>query len=75
MTDAVVLAIVAALPPTLAAVGAVIVSVRNGRKSDEIHVLVNSNMTAVKAELVRANTRIETLEGLLAALNKPAGDY
>lgn len=75
MTDAVALAIVAAIPPTLAGVAALIVSIRNGKKSDQIHVLVNSNMTAVKADLATAAKRIASLEALLDALQKPAGDY
>lgn len=39
------------LPPTIAALAALIVSLRTDRKASEIHVLVNSNLTALKAEL------------------------
>jgi hypothetical protein len=41
---------------------------RNGKKADEIHVLVNSNMTQVKSDLVAANLRIEALEAMITKL-------
>ncbi len=49
-------ALVAAVPVTITAIAGLLVSLRNGQKADlaavkqqEIHVLVNSNLTKVKA--------------------------
>ncbi len=41
----VILALIAGIPAILAAVGAVITSIRNGRKIDQLHVIVNSRLT------------------------------
>lgn len=68
MTEAVQIACVVAVPPTLVAIAGLIQSMRNGKKSDQIHVLVNSNLTAVKADLDLANQRIA---GLMAKLEHP----
>lgn len=91
MTEAIVLALIAGVPGTLAATAALIVSIRNSqkatlslekttaslekteetaKKTDEIHVLVNSNLTAVKADLAIALGQIEKLEKLLMDLMK-----
>ncbi len=65
-------ALVAAVPVTITAVAGLLVSLQNGRKADvaavkqqEIHVLVNSNLTKVKADLETAKTEIAALHGLL----------
>lgn len=72
MTDTVVLAIIGIIAPTVASVGAVMVSLRNGTKTDTViaktelvHTLVNSNLTAVKDALSAALERIKKLEDLL----------
>lgn len=72
MTDMAIGAIVTALPPTLVALGTLIVAWRNSNKSDkiekkseEIHVLVNSNLTAVKAELAEAKLQIAQLQSTI----------
>lgn len=52
---AITIAVIAALPPTAAALVALLVGVHNGRKVSEVHVLVNSQMTA-------ALDRIDDLE-------------
>lgn len=72
MSDQLVMAIVAGLAPTIAALGAMIVGIRNSRKADEtikkadeIHVLVNSQLSTVKADLVLALERVGKLEKLL----------
>jgi len=56
MTDAIIAAIVVAVPGTIAATGALIVAINNGRKTDrnaariqEIHLLVNSKLDAFLA--------------------------
>jgi len=62
---AIAIAGIAAIPPTLVAWGALRQSQKNAAKSDEIHVLVNSNLASVKADLKIAQERIEKLEALL----------
>ena len=44
-------------------------SVSNGRKSDAIHILVNSGMTKALADLSTAQEEIRTLRELVNALN------
>lgn len=56
MLTAILVALIAAIPPT-------IIGWLNIRKANEIHVLVNSNLTKVKDELARANTLIGQLTG------------
>lgn len=65
----IIIAAIAALPPTLAAVAAFRQSRQNvaqtaqiSSKADEIHVLVNGGVLALKAELAVANERIEQLQ-------------
>ncbi len=65
---AVVVALVAAIPATLAALAALLASRKSVRTAEEtldqgkqIHVLVNSNLDKVKAELATANAQIEIL--------------
>jgi hypothetical protein len=45
VTDAVQIALIAATPPTLVALGAIIVAWRNGRKTDELKVTVDGRLT------------------------------
>lgn len=75
MTDVVIIAMVTSIPPTIAAVAALFVSIRNGWKADlaavkqqEIHVLVNSNLTAVKNDLEEAKAEIKALRSLVTQL-------
>lgn len=42
ISDAVVIAVITGLPPTIAAVASLVVSIRNGKKVDEIHKTTNS---------------------------------
>jgi hypothetical protein len=62
MSDAVAIAMTVAIPPTLVALAGLIQSVRNGKKADQIHVLVNSNMDALKADLRAAVATIQSLK-------------
>lgn len=66
MSDIVIVALIAAVPATIGA----ILSVKNGRKADAIHVLVNSNLTAVKVELAVAKTEIGMLREMVLSLSK-----
>lgn len=65
MTEPLTIAYIAAVPPTLVAGASVFVGLRNSKKADSIHVLVNSNLTAVKADLALALERVAKLEQLL----------
>lgn len=80
MTDTVQLALIAAVPPTIAAMAALAVSIHNGmkaaetgkkadtiiEKAAEIHTLTNSNLSAVTKSLEVAQARIDGLEKLVA---------
>lgn len=89
MTDIVQIALIAGIPPTLAGIGTLVVSLRNSqkaddakvtvdkiientetvtKKADEIHVLVNSNMTEIKAKLAASEARVLKLEELLTLM-------
>ena len=89
MTDATSTALIAALAPTLMALGALIQGILNGRKAativgtaativektgalaletEKVHKAVNSNLDAVKADLVIANERIKELSALVVKL-------
>lgn len=73
MTDTVQIAVVACLPPTIASVAAVIVAARKANviieKADTIHTLVNSQLTAVKTDLVLALERVAKLEKLVVDMS------
>ncbi len=58
----------AALIPTLLTTLTAVLSYRNGKKSDAIHVLANSTLTKVQADLAAANMRIEELQELVSKI-------
>lgn len=62
MTDVQLTIIIAAVPPTLVAIGALISSLRNTNKLTEIHTLTNSNLTKVTGHLSLALQKIESME-------------
>lgn len=66
MTDATLTILATAAAPTIAATAAFIVSVVNSVKANRIHVLVNSNLTAVKNDLAVAMGEIKELRKELA---------
>lgn len=70
MTPVILLALIAAIPPTLAAIAAFIVGMVNSGKADKIHILVNSNLSEVKANLIIAEKRITLLEQIIVDLKK-----
>lgn len=72
MSEEMKIALIVSVAPTLAALGALIIGLRNTKKSDtiikkadEIHTLTNSNLTNVKESLAIANDRIESLEKII----------
>lgn len=73
-SEVVILALIAAVPPTLTAVAVLVISMRNSKKADAIHVLVNSKMTAVQAELAEAHRRVEQLEKVILMQKKIADE-
>lgn len=62
MTEAVQIALMAAAPPTVAALCGLVLGIVNHQQGKEIHVLVNSKMTAVLEELKAAHARNAILE-------------
>lgn len=71
----VIVAVLAAIPPTLVAFAAMLSSIRNAKKADaiisktdEIHTLANSQLSTVTATLAVANEKIAGLEKLMGAL-------
>lgn len=74
---AIIIATIAAIPPTLAALAtlrqgraAVVQNAAISHKADEIHVLVNGGVLALKAELAVAQQRIEQLQVRLSEKNR-----
>lgn len=63
---AIIVAIVTALPPTFAAIAALIVALRNDRKITEIHIGLNGRLT----ELLEANKIAAHAEGREAERNE-----
>jgi hypothetical protein len=45
MTDTVQIAVIVAIPPTIAALGAIFISWRNGKKTDELKITVDGRLT------------------------------
>jgi hypothetical protein len=69
VSDAVLVAIVAAIPSTLA----VLMSLRNSGKLTQIHTLTNSNLQEVKRALQVAQEKIAGLEALVVSLAPRSG--
>lgn len=56
--------------PTIAALGAVWIGIKNSGQLIKIHTLANSTLSAVKASLEVSQTKIEQLEKQLLAANE-----
>lgn len=69
MTDLVTIAMIAAVPPTVAAGCALAVGVMNHWQGSAIHVLVNSNMAEMKKDLTDAHNEIKTLREMITAMS------
>lgn len=65
MSEPIIIAMIVAIPPTLAAILSAWIGLANMKKSDGIHVLVNSNLTKVKQDLEIALKKVESLENVL----------
>jgi hypothetical protein len=68
MTDLVWIAVVTAGPPTIASFVSIVIAWLNNIQGNKIHVLVNSNLTAVKTDLALATDKIKTLQELVAKM-------
>ena len=82
MSEAVQIALIASITPTVAAICALIIGIINGRKANvaatkadsllekttEIHTLTNSNLARVQAALDVANEKIKGLEQVLTSI-------
>lgn len=62
ISDSTLSIILTALPPTIVALAGLIVSIINSIKSNQIHVLVNSNYTKAQDALKEALARVEALQ-------------
>ncbi len=77
MSDVVRVALIAAVPATIGAIGVFVIglltysqSKKNHEQGEAIHVLVNSNLTSVKADLAIALARVTKLESLITDLRQ-----
>jgi hypothetical protein len=68
-----VIAIVAAIPPTLAAVATIIIGLHSSQKIDKVDVQTNHNLEVVTRDLKGANDRIEKLQELVARMANASG--
>lgn len=75
MSDETLRVLFTVLPPTIAAIAALIVGIMNAFKAEKIHVLVNSNMSALKNELAFVRNELavsrRTLEVVAPTLTVP----
>lgn len=64
--DQFIIPILTAIPPTIAAIAALVVSVRNGKKTDDIHLQLNSRLDKFLDEIREA----EFAKGVLSETEK-----
>jgi len=72
MTDAVWLAILATIPPTLAALGALVVSMRTDAKTDVVIGHVNSAATKAQGEIAALRHELELMRTQAAETKQTA---
>jgi hypothetical protein len=65
MSDAVIIALIVAVPTVFATLPALIISFKTLRQAQETHVLVNTNYSDLKKELAVALSRIDGFQALL----------
>ena len=65
MSDSIIIALIVAIPPMLVATFGLIIGLKNIKKADEIHILVNSNLSKVKADLEIALEKVDRLENIV----------
>jgi hypothetical protein len=69
LSDATVVAIATAIPATIGAIGALIVSLRNGQKVDAVQHTVDGGQAALKIELTAATNRILEMQNEISVAN------
>lgn len=74
MGDILITGIVAAIAPTLASIGAIVVSLRNSRKADTIVEKTTTLERSLRAQLIKVNRRIIELQQLLTIKNADKGE-
>lgn len=73
MTDGQLTIIVAAIGSALASLASLRQSRINGKKVDVVHDLANGSITAIKTELIAANSKIAVLEAVVQRLIEKDG--
>ncbi len=76
MSDMVLIAVIAAVPATIGVVltfTGLLLSLRNGRKADGIHKIVNSQFTALQSEFEQAKLKITDLDTIVVRLARELG--
>lgn len=68
MTDISITSLIASVAPTIAAIGALIVGIRNSRKADKIEYLVDGNLSKVQNELENTKKELKDMRILLMSL-------
>lgn len=63
MKSDITMALIAAVPPTIAGIAALIVSLRNTRDIQKLHVIVNSRLTELLSETAKASRAQGQLDG------------
>jgi hypothetical protein len=63
MTEAVEIALIAAIPPTIVSLGAVVLGLMNHKKITTVEINTNNMLTRVTDERNKATTRADTAEG------------
>jgi hypothetical protein len=70
MSEAVIIALIVAIPTTLTALASLIVSLRNGRKIEQVHLATNSKMD----KLLSVTGASEKAKGMKEGLEQGRGE-
>jgi hypothetical protein len=70
MSDAVIIALIVAIPTTVTALASLIVSLRNGRKIEQVHVATNSKMD----KLLEVTGASEKAKGFIEGRERGRGE-
>jgi uncharacterized membrane protein len=70
MSDAVIIALIVAVPTTLTALASLIVSMRNGRKIEQVHIATNSKMD----QLLSVTGASEKAKGVIEGREQGRGE-
>jgi hypothetical protein len=59
VTEALEIALIAGAPPTLLGIATLVSALKNGQKSEKIHTLVNSKMTAALERIAQLEAQLK----------------